>query len=216
MEKIELHANTRQTVGKKVRFLRREGITPVHLFGHNIESLALQCDTAQLQSTAAKAGMTQLISLKIDKARKPRMVLVREVQKDVVSGNLLHVDLYQVTMTEKINVEVPIHLVGEAPAEKQKSNMLVHELSSLTIEALPGEIPERVEVDISSLTETDQAIRVSDISIGGEVTILTDPGHIVVKVTARHVEKVEEEVAEEEEVTTPEAATSTGEQSQQG
>ncbi|MFC2017731.1 50S ribosomal protein L25 [Chloroflexota bacterium] len=203
MEKIELHANKRDILGKKVRFLRRQGITPVHLFGHNIESMALQCDTMQLRHSTSQAGRTQLISLKIDKSRKSRMVMIKEVQTEIMTGNLLHVDLYQVTMTEKISVELPITLVGEAPAEKSKSNMLVHELSSLTIEALPGAIPESVEVDISSLSALGQVIRVGDIQTGEEVTVLSDPEQVVIRIIARPAAKGEG-VAEEEEAPTTE------------
>lgn len=214
MEKIELSVTTRGIQGKKVRFLRRQGITPVHLIGRNIESLALQCDTAQLKHTMAQAGMTQLINLKIDKARKPRSVMVKEVQKDIMTGNLMHVDFYQVTMTEKISLELPIVLVGEAPAEKSSNNMLVHELSSLAIEAFPGAIPENVEVDISSLNDTGQVIRVGDIKVGEEITVSTDPEHVVVRVTTRPTAKVEE-VSEEGEVIVSQEAPPVEEQQQE-
>lgn len=217
MEKIELHADKRDILGKKVRFLRRAGITPVHLFGHDIDSMALQCDTAELMLTAAQAGRTQLISLKIEKSRKPRMVLVREIQTDVMTGNMLHVDFYEVRMTEKINVDVPITLVGEAPAEKSKNNMLVHELDSLSIEVLPADIPAHIEVDISSLSEQDQVIRVNEIKLGEGVTVLTDPEHVVVRIAARPSAKLEEaeEVAEEGEGAAPEEAAPAEEQPQE-
>lgn len=214
MEKIELHANKRDIVGKKVRFLRREGITPVHLFGHNVESMSLQCDTAQLQLATAQAGRTQIINLKIDKARKLRSVMVKEVQKDIMTGSLLHVDFYEVKMTEKISVDVPITLVGEDPAEKSKNKMLVHELDRLSIEALPNEIPSSIEVDIGSISEIGQVIRVGDIKTGEGVTVLTDPEHAVVRIIARPAAKVEE-VAEEEEGAAPEEAPTTEDQPQE-
>jgi large subunit ribosomal protein L25 len=196
---MELSANTREILGKKVRFLRRQGITPVHLFGHNIEPLPLQCDTAELKNILAQAGMTQIVSLKIDKKKTPTNVMVREVQTEPRTDELLHVDFYQIRMEEKIRVEVPIVTVGEAPALRYKENFLAHELNNLTIECLPDEIPSRVEIDLSDLTESEQAIHVGDISLGDGITIIDNPEQLVVKISAGFVEKeVEEEEVEAE------------------
>ncbi len=205
MEQIELQATSREILGGKVKFLRRQGIVPVHLFGHDVESAALQCDAAQLKRALAQAGKTRLISLKLGKAKGPRNVVVREIQRDSLTGELLHVDFYQVRMAEEIKVEVPIVLVGEAPALKSKENILLQELNSLSIECLPDQIPASVELDLSSLTEAEQAIHVRDITLDEGVTVLNDPQHMVVKISLRHVEKVEEEVAVEEAVEAPEA-----------
>ncbi|MFC1860312.1 50S ribosomal protein L25 [Chloroflexota bacterium] len=220
MKQIELRAESREVLGKKVRFLRRQGIIPVHLFGHNVESVALQCDEAELRSALAQAGRTRLISLRLDKGKRPRNVVVREVQRDMRTDGLLHVDLYQIKMTEKIRVAVPIAVVGEAPALKSKENMLQQELASLAVECLPDEMPNSVRVDLSSLAERDQAIRVKDVVFGEEITVLDDPEHIVVKIGARpkeEVEVVEEVVAEEvaEVVETPEAVPSPEEESKE-
>ena len=206
MEKIELQTANRETLGKKVRFLRRQGVIPVHLFGRGIESLALQCDTGQLQHVLTQAGKTMLINLKLDKAKKPRNVVVREVQREPLTDELLHVDFYQVSMTEKIRVEIPIVPVGEAPALKLKENFLTQELTSLTIECLPDEIPPSVEVDVSSLAEAEQMIHVQDLTVGEEITVLNNPEQMVVKISARRIEEVVEEVVVEEEVEVPEGA----------
>ena len=200
MKKIELRVASREVLGKKVRFLRRQGIIPLHMFGHNVESVALQCDEAQLKRVLAQAGKTRLVSLELDEGKKPRNVVVREIQRDVRTDRLLHVDLYQIKMTEKIRVEVPVAVVGEAPALKSKENMLLQELNSLTVECLPNEIPANVRVDLGSLTERDQAIRVEDIILGKEVTVLNDPGLVVVKVGSRPKEEVVVEEAVEAEV----------------
>jgi len=179
MEQIELQAINREILGRKVRFLRRQGIIPVHLFGHNVESLALQCEAAQLQRVLAQAGKTRLINLKLDKAKRPRIVVIREIHRDPLTSELLHVDFYQVRMAEKIKVEL-------------------QELSNLTIECFPDQIPASVEVDLSSLTEAEQAIRVKDVVLDEEITVLNAPELIVVKISWRpRVEVVEEIVAEE-------------------
>jgi len=207
MKQIELEATHREILGKKVRHLRRQDITPVHLFGHDVESMALQCDTPSLQRVLSQAGKTGLISFKLDKDKNLRNVLVREIQKDPRTGGLLHVDFYQVKATEKIKVEVPIVLVGEAPALKFKENMLIQELDILDIECLPEKIPASIELDISLLTEAEQTIRVKDITLDEGVTIThDDPELIVAKISAALMEKVEEEVVAEEVVEAPEAA----------
>ena len=196
MEQIELALAKRETLGKKVRFLRHQGVTPVHLFGHGIESLALQCETAQLKQVLAQAGRTKLIDLKLDR-KKPRKAVVREVQRSPKTSEMLHVDFYQVRMEEKIRVDVPIVLTGEAPALKLKENMLEQYLTSLTVECFPDGIPADIELDLSPLTETDDVIRVKDIHLGEKVTILHELETSLVKISERPMEKVEEVVEEE-------------------
>jgi len=187
----------REILGKKVKHLRRQGITPVHVFGHGIESLALQCDARELERVLSQAGQTRLINLKLAKEKKPRTVVIREFDRDWRKGELVHVDFYQVRMEEKIRLEIPVVLTGEAPALKVKTNMLDHELGSFTVECLPGKIPDSIEVDISSLTELDQAIRVKDITLDKDITVLNNPDLVVAKISLRPVEKVEEKVVEE-------------------
>ena len=207
MDEIELKVTKRDILGKKVRFLRRQGITPVHLFGHGIESMALQCDTAKLRQVLAEAGEAKLINVKIGKERRPRSVLVREIQIDSPRRELLHVDFYQVKMAEEIKVEVPIALVGEAPALKLRENTLVQELDNLTVECLPAKIPTTIELDVSSLTEPNQVLRVKDIELEKEVTVLNDPEVVVAMISARRVEEVvEEKGVAEEAVEAPEEA----------
>jgi large subunit ribosomal protein L25 len=221
MDKIELKVTNREILGKKVKHLRRQGITPVHLFGHGIESLTLQCDTGELERVLGQAGQTRLISLRLAKEKKPRTAVVREFDRDWRRGELLHVDFYQVKMEEKIKLEVPIVLVGEAPALKAKANMLEHELGTLTVECLPAKIPTSLEVDISFLTEPEQAIRVKDVTLDAGITVLNDPELVVAKISLRPVEKVEEKVVEElvevaeEAVEAPEEAAPDTEKSQE-
>ncbi len=206
MSQIELKVNKREILGKKVKSLRRQGITPVHLFGHGIESVALQCDTAKLQRSLAQAGRTRLISLKIANEKEPRIVVLRDLQIEPLTGKSLHVDFYQVRMEEKVKVEIPVVLVGEAPALKVKGSTLVHELNTLTVECLPGKIPTRIELSLSSLTETEQALRVKDIKLDEDITVLNDPEQSVVRISSKPVEVVEEKPAEEKVAPTAEAA----------
>ncbi|MBN2240415.1 MAG: 50S ribosomal protein L25 [Dehalococcoidales bacterium] len=192
---MELTANTRTITGKKVRFLRREGITPAHVFGHGIEPIPVQCETGELKKVLAQAGTTGIIKLKVDKARKMRNVMVREVQKEPRTGELLHVDLYQIRMEEKLKVDVPLIIIGEPPALKHKENYLAQELDTISIECLPDAIPNHVEVDVSGLEEAEQAIHVQDLELSEDVTVLNHDEQLIVKISVRHIER---EISEEE------------------
>jgi large subunit ribosomal protein L25 len=216
MDKLELKVANRGILGKKVKHLRRQGITPVHVFGHGIESLALQCDARELERVLSQAGQTRLINLKLAKEKKPRTVVVREFDRDWRKGQLVHVDFYQVKMEEKIRVEVPVVLLGEAPALKSKENMLEHELGTFTVECLPAKIPNNIEVDISSLIELDQAIRVKDITLDKDITVLNNPDLVVAKISFRPVEKVVEEVLEAEVAEVAEEAEEAAEAPEEG
>jgi large subunit ribosomal protein L25 len=196
METIKLPAVSRDILGKKARFLRRQGITPTHLFGHGLESQTLQCDTASLQSTIAQAGTTRLVSLEIEGDKRPRTVFIREIQRDELTGQLLHVDFYQIKKTEKIKAEVPIILTGESPAMKMKGRSVIHGVTSLSVECLPSDLPPQIEVDLSQLTEVEQPLHVRDIALSPDVTLATDPDQLVVKVAEARVVEAEEVVAE--------------------
>jgi large subunit ribosomal protein L25 len=198
VQKIELQAEGREILGKNNKNLRRQGITPVHIYGHGIDSLALQCDTLKLERVLAVAEENRLINLKIKKEKAERPVLTREVQRDAINGRVIHVDFYQVRMGEKVEVQVPVVFVGEAPALSIKENSLLQGLHELSVECLPDKIPVNIEVDISSLAEAGQAIRVKDIKINPNVTIVTDADTMVANIIVRAKEKVEEKKPEAE------------------
>jgi len=193
MEELNLKTARREVLGKKNRFLRRQGITPAHLFGHGIDSQSLQCDTAELRSILSHAGETRLISLKIEGDDEAKSVFVREVQTDALGRYLLHVDFYQVKKGEKMAVNVPIVIIGESPAMKGKNRMLVHGITELPIECLPDKVPPQIEVDISTLEELEQPVLVKDIVLDPDITVHADPEQLIVKVTEVMVRPEEEE-----------------------
>jgi large subunit ribosomal protein L25 len=127
-------------------------------------------------------------------------VLIREIQRQPGTGALLHVDLYQVRSKEKMTVEVPVHLVGQAPAVAAKAGTLVVDLSALSIECLPADLPARVDVDVTSLKKAGDAIRVSDIKAPSGVTVLNAPALVVVMIEEERKAQMEPEAkgAEEE------------------
>ena len=212
MKGLILKATKRDLLGKKTKILRSQGITPTHLFGHNLESLSLQCDTADLKQIIAQAGKTRLLSLKVDADKQSRSVFIREIQRDRISGQLIHVDLYQIQKKEKIKVDIPIVLAGEAPALKEKGHTLTHGVTSLSIECLPDKLPPQIDVDLSILEEKEQSIYVRDIILDLDITLITDPDQMVVKVGTVHIERLVEEMAEEEAMAEGQAEAPTGEE----
>jgi large subunit ribosomal protein L25 len=191
MRNLEIEVSRREIAGKKVRFLRRGGLIPANIYGHGIESVAVQIDARKLAHLLARAGGTDLISVKMGDSASPAKVLIRDVQRSPMTGEPLHVDFYQVRMTEKLKAEVPLVFVGEAPALKLKNVSLLHAMNTLQIEALPDDLPHNIEVNVSVLELPDQAIHVKDIVVGDKVTVLTDPEQMIVKVA--ELRKVEEE-----------------------
>ncbi|MFC1963085.1 50S ribosomal protein L25 [Chloroflexota bacterium] len=215
MAVVELAASARQILGKKTRFLRRQGITPANLCGHNIESVALQIETVDLKHIITRVGKTSLIALKIAGEKNPKTVMLRDIQRSPRSGDLLHVDLYQIKMKEKIKLEIPLQLVGEPFAVKQHKGMLLHNLNSVEVECLPSDLVDSFEINISGLEEVDQAILVQDIQIPAGITVLTDVEKLVVKIIPMKVE-VEAEVEEEAPVSEAEEQEKIGEAVEDG
>jgi large subunit ribosomal protein L25 len=189
MKEIELVLSKREILGKKVRHLRRQGMTPVHLFGPTTKSVALQGDTEVLEKMLKEESKVALISLKIETEKRAKHVIIREIQRNTMTRQLLHIDFYQVKMTELVKMEVPVVLVGEAPATKITGNMLEHELNTISVESLPSQLPAGIELDISSLTQGGQALRVKDLVPVDGVSILNQPEQVIVKITVPRLRK---------------------------
>jgi large subunit ribosomal protein L25 len=202
MKRHELDASKREITGKKVRFLRRQGIVPANIYGHGLESTPISVDTRSLKHLLTHAGKTDLISLKIASSKDPVRVLMREIQRNPLTDEPIHVDFYQVSMTEKIKTEVPLVFIGEAPILKKVKNISIfHLIDSIHIEALPDDLPHSLEVDVSHLEEMDHTIHIKDIPLGHGITLLSDPEQMVVKVAeARKEEEVVPAVVEAEAV----------------
>ncbi len=203
MEQVELTAEKRTVFGKKTKRLRKAGLIPATLYGPETEAMSLQVSELELRGVLNIAGTNQLIRLRIEGADEPSMILAREIQRDVITHSLLHVDLYQVVMTEKITAEIPLDFVGEAPAVAADEGLLMRGLDSVEVECLPGALVDAIEVDVSVLEEIDQAIHVKDLVVDDSIEILTSPDEVVAKVLLVK-EEVFEEVVEEEEIVAPE------------
>jgi large subunit ribosomal protein L25 len=197
MEKLTLKAEKREISGKHVKRIRAEGMVPAVLYGKEAETTLLQIESKALHSTLAKAGGNTLISLQMGK-KESVPTLAREVQRDKIRHNILHVDFLQVVMTEKITAEIPLALIGSAPGVDDHGGILVHAMDSLNVECLPGDLPSTIEVDISSLANFNDTITVGDLTLPANVAITTDPDSVIVRIEApRLVSEEEEEVAVE-------------------
>jgi large subunit ribosomal protein L25 len=192
MKRLELEVLKREVKGKKVRFLRRGGLVPCNIYGGGIESQPVQVEARKLGQIIARAGGTDLIALKMGGTDTPGMVLIRDVQRNPMTGEPIHVDFYQVNMSEKLKADVPLVFTGTAPALKLKNVSLLHAMTALQIEALPDDLPHNIEVDISSLELPEQSIHVKDLKVSSKITILADPDQMLIKVA--EVRKVVEEV----------------------
>jgi large subunit ribosomal protein L25 len=207
MPDLEIRVEPRTVLGKKVKTLRRNGITPANVYGHRVESQAVQVETPAVVQLLRSGARNVIINLHLQGERKPRPVMVRGVQRDPPTGRLLHVDFYQVSLEEKMRAEVPLVLVGEAPAVSTQGGILLHSMDSVTVEALPADIPPHIEVDVSGLAEIDAGLFVRDLPVGASVQVLSDPDLVVAKIAApRLAAEVEELPEEEEEVAAEEAA----------
>lgn len=195
MEQIVLNAELRNVTGKAVRHMRREGYIPAVVYGHRTEPVSLQIAERALRQTLRVAGTNRLITLNVAGQETPRMVLVRELQRDALRHSVLHVDFYQVIMTEKITAEVPIVLIGESKLVKGGGGLLFQGLDTIEVECLPGDLPDHVEIDLSALVEVDQTVMVHELMVGDKVQILTDADEVVVKILPPEAEEVEEAVA---------------------
>ena len=203
MADVRLSVDQRNVTGKKVKSLRRQGIIPAHLYGRETDSLALQAEKQSIIGLLRSAGPNAIIDLKINGEGEPRSVVLRGVQRDPVTDELVHIDFFQISLTERLRADVPLIIVGESPGVLIQGGLLLHSLDHLTIEALPTEIPSRIEVDVSVLEEIDSALFVRDLAVPGNVEVLSDPDQVVVKVEPP---KLAAEVAREEEAAAAAAA----------
>jgi large subunit ribosomal protein L25 len=192
----ELQAETRTVYGKKVKTLRQVGKIPAEIYGRGRENQSIQIDGKTLRRVLDEAGSNHLISIQVD-GQSSVMALARDIQYSILRKDLLHVDFYTVIMTETVEVTVPIHLVGKSPLVDDEGGTLVSGLNFLEIEALPGNLPEAFEVDISVLENFSEAILVSDLTIPEGVTVHSSPDSMVATIQPPRLAEELEAILEE-------------------
>ncbi|OGM02594.1 hypothetical protein A2115_01085 [Candidatus Woesebacteria bacterium GWA1_41_8] len=195
MKTITLKAEQRKLTGRKVKRLRKDGILPANIFGKNEKSQSLQVDLKQFEQVFKQAGETNLVELMVGSKKTP--TLIHNIQTDPVSDIPLHVDFLQVNLKEKVVAQVPVELVGESPAEKQGLGTAVQYIDEVEVEALPQDLPDQFEVDLSKLTEVDQFVAIKDLKVASGVEVKNDKDQIIVKVEQQREEEEVEVVAPE-------------------
>lgn len=196
MADVQLVVDPRTVTGKKVKALRREGIIPAHLYGRGTESLALQTSTQTMMNLLRTTGPNAIIDLQINGESEPRSVVLRGVQRNPVTSELVHIDFLQISLTEKLRTDVSLVITGTAPAVGVLGGVLLQTFDRLTIEALPADIPRQIEVDVSELETIDSSVFVRDLPIPAGVEVQADPNQVVAKVAApRLAAEIEEEEA---------------------
>jgi large subunit ribosomal protein L25 len=195
MDQIEITATRRTAKRGEAKRLREKGQVPAILYGLGAKNVPLAFEILDLTRTLSQAGASQLIHLRIDDGSTTQPVLAREIQRDVLSGEPIHVDFLAVSMTERITAEVSITLVGEPGAASAGIGVLLQGANTVEIECLPGDLIPSFEVDVSDV-ELNSAIYIGDLDLPGSITMLSDPQEMVAQVIP---ERLEEEVEEEEE-----------------
>jgi large subunit ribosomal protein L25 len=203
--KTQLNLVRREVIGKKVRALRRQGIIPANIYGHNVDSLAVQVTSDELRLLMKRHSRNEIIYVQVDGQERP--TFVRDVQRNPVTDQIVHVDFFQISLTEKVRLEVPVHFSGVAPAVTTFGGIVTHATNQVLVEALPTAVPSVIEVDISDLTEIGQSIHVGDLPEMEGVVFLTDAGSVIVRIDLPAAERAEEaEVAAEGEEAAAEGA----------
>ena len=191
---ITLEAQPRTVIGKQVRQLRAQDLIPGVVYGPHLDNaISVQIPWRDLRVALREAGGTNLIELSVGSEKYS--VLAREVQRDVISGDPLHIDFYAVSLDTRLRVEVPVVFVGKAALVESGEAMLITRANSVEVECLPNAIPEELTLDISRLSEIGDYLTVADLSVPPDVTVLSDPEEILVRTdyaTALPTEEEEE------------------------
>src|SRR5438270_5775411 len=181
---FELVVEPRETLGKQSKQLRRRGIVPAVVYGHNVKAESVQVPQKELEHVYMRAGNNALVDLKVGDKDNARKVFIHNVQRNPVNHTLAHVDFMVVNLREEMTATVPIVLTGDAPAVKMGEGMLLQALDHVQLRSLPADIPPSIEVDVSGLDEVDKAIHVSDLQLPGNVTLVTPGDELVAKIAA--------------------------------
>lgn len=215
-DRATFSADRRTLFGKKVKRLRREGIVPANIYGHNRPSTPIQINTLEFSRFVRKHAATTLIRLTLPDGASDT-ALIAHVEHDPRTGNILHVDFKHVEMGQPIHARIPVRIEGVAPAVKINDGVLLPLTDMIEVEALPTQLPEALTVDVSGLDQINAAVHVSDLRVPSGVKVLTDAAETVVKVEPPRVvelPEVAEAPAAEEAIIPPELAETPPEQAE--
>jgi large subunit ribosomal protein L25 len=187
-DRPQLVASTRTVTGKKVAHIRHAGGLPAVVYGHGMASEPITLDAHAFTRLRRHTGASTLVDLAVDGGRA-RPVLIQGVQIHPVGRQVLHVDFFAVRMTEELTVEV--RLVGDGvPGIATAGGSMVHPVSSVHARALPGDLPDAIHYDVSSLISFEAVITVADLVVPKGVTLLADPADVIARMLAPRGEEV--------------------------
>ncbi len=195
MDVATVKLDRRTVTGKKVRQLRRQGLIPVHVYGAGIKPANLQVDDRTLNRLLLQIGSNIPVSVVYEDQDEENICFVREVQRNPVTESVIHVDFLKVDVSRTVSTEVPLAIIGIAPAVTQMAGTLLQNVQSLLIEALPMDMPAEVPLDVSGLVDFDASVAVRDVQVPGNVIVLNNPDDVIARVAPP---RLEVEIAEED------------------
>lgn len=200
-EKLTLNVQLRKLTGKKAQKLRREGLVLANIFGPEFKSQSVSVDLKDLLKTYKTAKETGVVYINLDKQEIP--VLIKNIQKHPVTDILLHVDFRKIDLKKKIETAVPVKVIGTSEAVSQKGGVLLIQTDTVLVEALPQDIPQQIEVDITKIIDIGQEIKIADLKKSDRYEIKTPAEKVLVSV----VEHKEESVTPDTTAAAPEVIT---------
>lgn len=195
MKKYNLSVEKRSVFGKKVKKLRKEGILPGNIYGKEMKSQAIQMPAKEFADVFKQAGHSGVVNLTLGEESIP--TLVHEVTYDHIDKFPLHVDFYKVNLKEKVKATVPVVVIGEPTAVTEKFGLLLQNISEVEVEALPTDLPENIEVDVTHLAQVGDSVKVSDLKVSTDVAILAEPEQEIVRIAELVSKEAEEQAAAE-------------------
>jgi large subunit ribosomal protein L25 len=203
MSHLTLEARPRTITGKKVKVLRRQGLLPANIYGHNIESQAVEVDAHDFTLLQRHLSASSIIDLTV--AGTARAVMIHRTQRDFATGKPNHIEFFQINMLERLTASVPLVLVGHSDALRRNAGVvLIQDMNTVEVTCLPGDLPTAIEVSVENLTNVGEAIHVRDLNIDrSKLEIRASDDDRVAGLSASQMHAAEEEAGA---VEAPEAA----------
>lgn len=195
MKRQKLTVEKRKILGKKVKKLRKDGFLPANIYGKDVKSVSVQVKLKDFEKIYKEVGETGLLDIEVDGEIRP--VLIHNLQIEPVGRTPLHADFYQVNLKEKVKTMVPVIAIGEPKAVVDKVGTLLQTLSEVEVEALPEDLPEKIEINVEPMAVLDEQITIADIKAPKGVEILSDPSQVIVKIAELVSKEAEEQAAQE-------------------
>jgi len=184
--KVEIKASKRTEIGKQNKKVRAQGLVPAVVYGRKFKATSVVVNLKEFNKKVllSEAGSNLLFTLKMtdDGKSKSVPVITQTIQRNPLNDDVIHLDLMHVVMDEALKTKVPVELVGVPMGVKDEGGVLVHGLRELELKCLPGDIPDKFEVDVSALNIND-SLHVSDIKVSKKIEVFADPGEMIATVS---------------------------------